>query len=282
MSMSILLAHNMLKKGDLPEPLWSGSMLQYSIQRSCDVTMCILGLYITVEAGWMQHRSVPQDLKEEKQSMFLGINMLNTHLLNQEIGTHWRKKCSYLCRSTERNTISHNSHISMRNKWLRNYRGGGEESKRDYKYNSHTVFWKHLSLCPVSMEWLKSRSDTTPCSEGTHSLCKAPLHCSASGFCSVTPLLPGSLQSEVIGMDQPTWLLTTLPRILCELKWVIALKKSTAQCSRFLPVSALASLSLKWSAYTSGTVPSCIVQDNKPAFSLSGQESYLHALAKTS
>lgn len=147
MSMSICLAHNMLKKGDLPEPLWSGSMLQYSIQRSCDVTtMCILGLYITVEAGWLQHRSVPQDLKEEKQSMLLGINMLNTHLLKQEIGAYWRKKCSYLCRSTERNTISCNSHISMRNKWLRNYRGGGEESKRDYKYNSHTVFWKHLFL----------------------------------------------------------------------------------------------------------------------------------------
>lgn len=82
----------MLKKGDLPEPLWSGSMLQYSIQRSCDVTtMCILGLYITVEAGWMQHRSVPQNLKEEKQSMLLGINMLNTHLLKQEIGAYWRK-----------------------------------------------------------------------------------------------------------------------------------------------------------------------------------------------
>lgn len=48
------------------------------------------------------------------------------------------------------------------------------------------------------------------------------------------------------------------------------------------PVSALASLSLKWSAYASGTVPSCIVQDNNPAFSLSGQESYLHALTKAS
>lgn len=45
-----------VKKGDLPEPLWSGSMLQYGIQSSCDVTtMCILGLYITVEAGWLQH-----------------------------------------------------------------------------------------------------------------------------------------------------------------------------------------------------------------------------------
>lgn len=53
MSMSIFLAHNMLKKGDLPEPLWSGSMLQYSIQNSCDVTtLCILGLYITVEADY--------------------------------------------------------------------------------------------------------------------------------------------------------------------------------------------------------------------------------------
>lgn len=85
--MSIFLAHNMLKKGNLPEPLWSGSMLQYSIQSSCDVTtMCILGLYITVEAGWLQHSSVPQDLKEEKQSMLLGSNKLNTHLLKQETG----------------------------------------------------------------------------------------------------------------------------------------------------------------------------------------------------
>ena len=86
--MSVFLAHNMLKKGDLPEPLWSGSMLHYSVHSGCDVTtMCILGLYITVEAGWLQHRSVPQDLKEEKQSMLLSSNMLNTHLLKLEIGT---------------------------------------------------------------------------------------------------------------------------------------------------------------------------------------------------
>lgn len=91
--MSIFLAHNMLKKQDLPEPLWSGSMLQYSIQSSCDVTtMCILGLYITVEAGRMQHRSVPQDLKEEKQSMLLGSNMLNTHLLKKEIRASRKQK----------------------------------------------------------------------------------------------------------------------------------------------------------------------------------------------
>lgn len=176
------------------------------------------------------------------------------------------------------------SHISTRNKWLRNE---GEEEAENLKGPTNTtptrVFWKQLSpFCPISTAQLESRSDTTPCFEGTHSLSKAPLHCSASGFCSVTPLLPGSLQSEVIGMDQPTWLLTTLPRILCELKWVIALKKSTTQCSRFLPTFALASLSLKPSASASGTVPSCIVQDNKPASSLSGQESYLHALAKTS
>lgn len=91
--MSIFLAHNMLKKQDLPEPLWSGSTLQYSIQSSCDViTMCILGLYITVEAGRMQLRSLPQDLKEEKQSMLLGSNILNTHLLKQEIRASRKQK----------------------------------------------------------------------------------------------------------------------------------------------------------------------------------------------
>ena len=86
----------MLKKGDLPEPLWSGSMLQYSIQSSCDVTtMCILGLYITVEAGWLQHRSVPQDLKAEQQSMLLHSNTLSTHLKAETTGFPENKKeCS--------------------------------------------------------------------------------------------------------------------------------------------------------------------------------------------
>lgn len=97
-----------VKKGGLTWTLWSGSMLQYSIQRSCDVTtMCILGLYTTVEGGWMQHRSVPQDLKEEKQSRLLGMNMLNTHLLNQEIGTHWRKKNAVIYAGPLKGTLFH-------------------------------------------------------------------------------------------------------------------------------------------------------------------------------
>lgn len=57
-------------------------------------------------------------------------------------------------------------------------------------------------------------------------------HCSALGICSVTPLLPCSLQSEVIGPGQLTWLLITLPRILCELKWVITPRKATASGCR--------------------------------------------------
>lgn len=93
--MSIFLAHNMLKWGDLPQP---SSMLQCRIQSSYDVTTCILGLYIIVKAVWLQHRSVPQDLKKEKQSMLLSSNMLNTYLLKQKIGTSKKQKImQHLC-----------------------------------------------------------------------------------------------------------------------------------------------------------------------------------------
>lgn len=80
----------------------------------------------------------------------------------------------------------------------------------------YPICMEQLESCPMPNPYI-----TATCTEPTS-------HCSASGICSVTPLLPCSLQSEVIGMDQPTWLLTTLPRILCELKWVIAPRKATA------------------------------------------------------
>jgi len=35
--------------------------------------------------SWQQQRSVPQDLKEEKQSTLLGSNMPNTHLFKKEV-----------------------------------------------------------------------------------------------------------------------------------------------------------------------------------------------------
>lgn len=47
-------------------------------------------------------------------------------------------------------------------------------------------------VCPVPISYITA-TRTEPVS-----------HCSASGICSITPLLPCSLQSEVIGTDQPT------------------------------------------------------------------------------
>lgn len=91
--------------------------------------------------------------------------------------------------------------------------GGKKKSSLPFFY---PICMEQLESCPMPNPYI-----TATCTEPTS-------HCSASGICSVTPLLPCSLQSEVIGTDQPTWLLTTLPRILCELKWVIAPRKATA------------------------------------------------------
>lgn len=54
----------------------------------------------------------------------------------------------------------------------------------------------------------------------------SPQHCSVWGS-AVSPLV-WFLSAKWSHRDQSAWLLTPLPRILCELKWVIAPRKATA------------------------------------------------------
>lgn len=159
-----------------------------------------------------------------------------------------------------------------------------EKSKRDYKYNSHTVFWKHLSLLlpyfhrmagitfwhhPLFRRHSQSLQSTSPLQ------CLRILQCHSSspwlsakwshrnGSANLTSHYPAQnpLWTEMSHPSEKIHGATFVPGFSLRLRWLLCL----------------------WNeACASGIVPSCIVQDNKPASSLSGQEIYLHALAKTS